>query len=147
MVEPRSVFCFICFWLASLLFWAYMPILFICSCSFDFALDFYEGILINSRRTLLDFGFVWNATNVVNFCVTLEVLRLQQSVSSYILGCIDDAILLYCCSCKSSMIWYDISFRYSPEQLVDVVAAVDLYHGFVPWCQRFKVTWLMRLVN
>ncbi|KAM1224372.1 hypothetical protein ACFX2G_044235 [Malus domestica] len=25
---------------------------------------------------------------------------------------------------------------YSPEQLYDVVAAVDLYHGFVPWCQR-----------
>ncbi|XP_062020625.1 uncharacterized protein LOC133737010 isoform X1 [Rosa rugosa] len=25
---------------------------------------------------------------------------------------------------------------YSPEQLFDVVAAVDLYHGFVPWCQR-----------
>ncbi|KAJ1436758.1 START-like domain superfamily [Sesbania bispinosa] len=25
---------------------------------------------------------------------------------------------------------------YSQEQLFDVVAAVDLYHGFVPWCQR-----------
>lgn len=29
--------------------------------------------------------------------------------------------------------------RYSPEQLFDVVAAVDLYHGFVPWCQRSDV--------
>ncbi|KAK9985141.1 hypothetical protein SO802_034666 [Lithocarpus litseifolius] len=28
---------------------------------------------------------------------------------------------------------------YSPEQLFDVVAAVDLYHGFVPWCQRSEV--------
>lgn len=32
------------------------------------------------------------------------------------------------------------NFRYSPEQLFDVVAAVDLYHGFVPWCQRSEVT-------
>lgn len=30
-------------------------------------------------------------------------------------------------------------FRYSPEQLFDVVAAVDLYHGFVPWCQRSDI--------
>lgn len=29
--------------------------------------------------------------------------------------------------------------RYSPEQLFNVVAAVDLYHGFVPWCQRSEV--------
>lgn len=29
--------------------------------------------------------------------------------------------------------------RYSPEQLFDVVAAVDLYDGFVPWCQRSKI--------
>ncbi|KAL5847406.1 hypothetical protein ACOSQ3_010930 [Xanthoceras sorbifolium] len=28
---------------------------------------------------------------------------------------------------------------YSPEQLFDVVAAVDLYHGFVPWCQRSEI--------
>ncbi|XP_057974530.1 uncharacterized protein LOC131162249 [Malania oleifera] len=28
---------------------------------------------------------------------------------------------------------------YSPEQLFDVVAAVDLYEGFVPWCQRSQV--------
>ncbi|KAM1013201.1 hypothetical protein ACFX2C_043355 [Malus domestica] len=28
---------------------------------------------------------------------------------------------------------------YSPEQLYDVVAAVDLYHGFVPWCQRSTI--------
>ncbi|XP_022982280.1 coenzyme Q-binding protein COQ10 homolog, mitochondrial-like [Cucurbita maxima] len=28
---------------------------------------------------------------------------------------------------------------YSPEQLFDVVAAVDLYHDFVPWCQRSEV--------
>lgn len=32
-----------------------------------------------------------------------------------------------------------IRVRYSPVQLFDVVAAVDLYHGFVPWCQRSEV--------
>jgi ribosome-associated toxin RatA of RatAB toxin-antitoxin module len=32
-----------------------------------------------------------------------------------------------------------VEFRYSPEQLFDVVAAVDLYHGFVPWCQRSEI--------
>ncbi|CAH8386740.1 unnamed protein product [Eruca vesicaria subsp. sativa] len=28
---------------------------------------------------------------------------------------------------------------YSQEQLFNVVVAVDLYHGFVPWCQRSEV--------
>lgn len=28
---------------------------------------------------------------------------------------------------------------YSPEQLFAVVAAVDLYEGFVPWCQRSRI--------
>lgn len=28
---------------------------------------------------------------------------------------------------------------YSPEQLFNVVAAVDLYHDFLPWCQRSEV--------
>lgn len=28
---------------------------------------------------------------------------------------------------------------YSPEQLFDVVAAVDLYEDFVPWCQRSEI--------
>lgn len=28
---------------------------------------------------------------------------------------------------------------YSPEQLFNVVAAVDLYDGFVPWCQRSEI--------
>ncbi|TYJ28720.1 hypothetical protein E1A91_A06G019900v1 [Gossypium mustelinum] len=32
-----------------------------------------------------------------------------------------------------------IIMGYSPEQLFDVVAAVDLYHGFVPWCQRSDI--------
>lgn len=37
--------------------------------------------------------------------------------------------------------WPDalLDSRYSPEQLFDVVAAVDLYHGFVPWCQRSDI--------
>lgn len=29
--------------------------------------------------------------------------------------------------------------NYSPEQSFDVVAAVDLYHGFIPWCQRSDI--------
>ena len=29
--------------------------------------------------------------------------------------------------------------RYSPEQLFAVVAAVDLYEDFVPWCQRSTI--------
>lgn len=29
--------------------------------------------------------------------------------------------------------------RYSPEQLFAVVAAVDLYEDFVPWCQRSEI--------
>ncbi|KAG4193853.1 hypothetical protein ERO13_A06G018666v2 [Gossypium hirsutum] len=32
-----------------------------------------------------------------------------------------------------------IIMGYSPEQLFDVVAAVDLYHGFVPWCQQSDI--------
>jgi len=30
---------------------------------------------------------------------------------------------------------------YTPEQVFDVVAAVDLYEDFVPWCQKSKVLW------
>ncbi|KAJ0963740.1 hypothetical protein J5N97_028862 [Dioscorea zingiberensis] len=29
--------------------------------------------------------------------------------------------------------------RYSPEQMFAVVAAVDLYEDFLPWCQRSKI--------
>lgn len=29
--------------------------------------------------------------------------------------------------------------RYSPEQMFAVVAAVDLYEDFVPWCQRSRI--------
>ncbi|RWW52585.1 hypothetical protein BHE74_00040985 [Ensete ventricosum] len=29
--------------------------------------------------------------------------------------------------------------RYSPEQLFDVVAAVDMYEEFLPWCQRSRI--------
>ena len=29
--------------------------------------------------------------------------------------------------------------RYSPEQLFEVVADVEDYHNFVPWCQRSVV--------
>jgi coenzyme Q-binding protein COQ10 len=31
--------------------------------------------------------------------------------------------------------------RYSPKQVFDVVAAVDLYEDFVPYCQRSQVLW------
>ena len=30
-------------------------------------------------------------------------------------------------------------YRYSPEQLFAVVAAVDLYEDFLPWCQRSDI--------
>ncbi|KAL2634805.1 hypothetical protein R1flu_006284 [Riccia fluitans] len=30
---------------------------------------------------------------------------------------------------------------YSPEQMYAVVAAVDLYEDFVPWCQRSRIIW------
>ncbi|KAG6541317.1 hypothetical protein Mapa_017259 [Marchantia paleacea] len=30
---------------------------------------------------------------------------------------------------------------YSPEQMYSVVAAVDLYEDFVPWCQRSTIIW------
>lgn len=29
--------------------------------------------------------------------------------------------------------------RYSPEQLFNVVAAVDMYEDFLPWCQRSEI--------
>lgn len=29
--------------------------------------------------------------------------------------------------------------RYSPEQLFGVVAAVDLYEDFLPWCQHSRI--------
>ncbi|KAF4347539.1 hypothetical protein G4B88_023420 [Cannabis sativa] len=32
-----------------------------------------------------------------------------------------------------------LRIRYSPEQLYNVVAAVDLYHDFLPWCQRSDI--------
>ena len=32
-------------------------------------------------------------------------------------------------------------YRYSPEQLFSVVAAVDLYQDFVPWCQKSTILW------
>lgn len=36
--------------------------------------------------------------------------------------------------------WFGVLIvRYSREQLFDVVAAVDLYNGFVPWCQRSEI--------
>lgn len=32
-----------------------------------------------------------------------------------------------------------LCFRYSPKQLYDVVAAVEHYKEFVPWCQRSHI--------
>lgn len=35
----------------------------------------------------------------------------------------------------------NVSFcgRYSPVQLFDVVAAVDFYQDFIPWCQKSEI--------
>ena len=32
-----------------------------------------------------------------------------------------------------------VELRYSPEKMFAVVAAVDLYEDFVPWCQRSRI--------
>lgn len=32
-----------------------------------------------------------------------------------------------------------IDVRYSPEQLYNVVAGVDMYEDFLPWCQRSQI--------
>lgn len=37
------------------------------------------------------------------------------------------------------MLTYFTIIRYSPEQLYAVVAAVDLYEDFLPWCQRSEI--------
>lgn len=45
--------------------------------------------------------------------------------------------LLMNLSCLNMTFFVDI--RYSPEQLFAVVAAVDLYEDFLPWCQRSEI--------
>lgn len=34
---------------------------------------------------------------------------------------------------------YLANARYSPEQLFNVVAGVDMYEDFLPWCQRSQI--------
>lgn len=34
---------------------------------------------------------------------------------------------------------FDLCFRYSPEQMYAVVAAVDMYQDFLPWCRRSDI--------
>lgn len=34
---------------------------------------------------------------------------------------------------------YIVNARYSPEQLFNVVAGVDMYEDFLPWCQRSQI--------
>ncbi|RRT53017.1 hypothetical protein GW17_00053310 [Ensete ventricosum] len=45
--------------------------------------------------------------------------------------------------CSSGKLYYVIylyvPLLYSPEQLFDVVAAVDMYEEFLPWCQRSRI--------
>lgn len=36
-------------------------------------------------------------------------------------------------------VFFILVVRYSPEQLYSVVAAVDLYADFVPWCQKSDI--------
>jgi coenzyme Q-binding protein COQ10 len=42
-------------------------------------------------------------------------------------------------SCLSKVYEERLVMGYSPEQLFDVVAAVDLYRDFLPWCQRSEI--------
>lgn len=37
------------------------------------------------------------------------------------------------------LFFFFFSFRYSPEQLFAVVAAVDMYQDFLPWCKRSDI--------
>jgi len=40
---------------------------------------------------------------------------------------------------EANSLTHSLIIRYTPEQLFDVVAAVDYYHDFVPWCQRSEI--------
>lgn len=55
---------------------------------------------------------------------------MQSMYTSFFKNC------FHSCSCE---LIHLLIIRYSPEQLFDVVAAVDFYHGFVPWCQRSEI--------
>ncbi|KAG6494966.1 hypothetical protein ZIOFF_042753 [Zingiber officinale] len=52
-----------------------------------------------------------------------------------VIGLLFPLILLF----RATDVMLLFSTLYSPEQLFAVVAAVDLYEGFVPWCQRSRV--------
>ncbi|KAL3734834.1 hypothetical protein ACJRO7_024073 [Eucalyptus globulus] len=54
--------------------------------------------------------------------------QLQTCDQTRCLGCIAEQILAF-----------PVLIRYSPVQLFDVVAAVDLCQDFVPWCQRLEI--------
>lgn len=36
-------------------------------------------------------------------------------------------------------VWWCCVLRYTPEQMYSVVASVDQYHHFVPWCKKSRV--------
>lgn len=40
---------------------------------------------------------------------------------------------------NEQILTFAVLIRYSPVQLFDVVAAVDLCQDFVPWCQRLEI--------
>ena len=50
-----------------------------------------------------------------------------------------DAAYAYILSARHALKDLASCARYSPEQLFTVVADVDHYHEFVPWCQRSEV--------
>lgn len=55
-----------------------------------------------------------------------------------VLSCIDylQSPAVPVCVYLNNLSWI---IRYSPEQLFDVVAAVDMYEDFLPWCQRSQI--------
>lgn len=77
--------------------------------------------------------FAWGLWRNVCFCPS----DLQLTFG-YILSWLHYIIWIFCFMREIMWTWF-LYIRYSPEQLFDVVAAVDLYHGFVPWCQQSEI--------
>ncbi|EEF52400.1 coenzyme Q-binding protein COQ10 homolog, mitochondrial [Ricinus communis] len=94
----------------------------------------YDSIMGMSTPTVRELIDNYNNNNDNNSC-TIGRLYNNNSQKRQFLGCGDGeegGVL-------SKVYEERRVLGYSPEQLFDVVAAVDLYHGFVPWCQRSDI--------